>query len=107
MAALVQNNSVARARNHVLSSSARSSRVVAVATPRSSSAMSARVPLNSAKQVLRGLGMRRTALMSRRASQPAARRLQVNAVFERFTERAIKAVMLAQQEAKGFSAPEV
>jgi len=110
MAALAQSNLVARARSQTLCASTRSSRVVAIATPRnsSSSAMSARVPLASAKQVLRGLGLRRTALVSRRPSSiPAGRRLQVNAVFERFTERAIKAVMLAQQEAKGFSAPEV
>ena len=31
----------------------------------------------------------------------------VTAVFEKFTERAIKAVMLAQQEAKALSRPEV
>ena len=34
-------------------------------------------------------------------------RLRVNAVFERFTERAIKSVMLSQQEAKLFSSPQV
>ena len=34
-------------------------------------------------------------------------RLRISAVFERFTERAIKSVMLSQQEAKLFSSPQV
>ena len=41
-------------------------------------------------------------------ARPAGRRgLHVAAVFERFTERAIKGVMLAQQEAKALGSHEV
>jgi hypothetical protein len=41
---------------------------------------------------------------------PASRsrgKLTVNAVFEKFTERSIKSVMIAQQEAKNMGAGEV
>ena len=42
-----------------------------------------------------------------RLAAPGRRALHVAAVFERFTERAIKGVMLAQQEAKALGASEV
>lgn len=44
----------------------------------------------------------------RRAPASRSRRkLTVNAVFEKFTERSIKSVMIAQQEAKNMGAGEV
>lgn len=45
----------------------------------------------------------------RHAANASPRRapVRVNAVFERFTERAIKSVMLAQQEAKMFASAQV
>lgn len=55
----------------------------------------------------------RHALHARQCSAPAClrakgrRQLQVHAVFEKFTERSIKAVMMSQQEAKNLGSVEV
>lgn len=49
----------------------------------------------------------RTKLSSSRARAAGRRILKVEAVFEKFTERSIKSVMIAQQEAKLLGATEV
>lgn len=45
--------------------------------------------------------------VARCANVRRARAVRVTAVFEKFSERSIKSVMFAQQEAKNLGAPEV
>jgi ATP-dependent Clp protease ATP-binding subunit ClpC len=76
----------------------------AAAAPAASSALTARRSQTAAGGALRCAAPPRPAAV---ACGARVGRLRVSAVFERFTERAIKAVMLAQQEAKAAGRSEV
>lgn len=85
-------------------SGARSARVVAAAGADSSIRTALRARGSSLPAALRA---GRAPMTSSASSSATRRSLVVKAVFERFTERAIKAVMLSQTEAKNLGSSEV